>query len=556
MTQPATSPLPLPAAPPEDAPSAEKVLRKLFLTLFLRGRTSRGLKPIRTPKSIGTKLSTTLVAYAATGFVACMFIRQPIVALAIYLHGMTFIFLGMFVAASAGEVLFNKDEAEILLHRPISPRALLWSKVRVLIEVSLWLAAAFNLVGLFVGLTAPGGGWQFLIVHVVSTILEALFCTGSIVLVYQVCLRWLGRERLDTWMTSAQVLAVIAVILSSQLMPRIMDRLDTLLDMGLRAWWIALLPPAWFAGFDDAFAGSGSTDSFILAGLAIAATAIVLLLAFGKLAGDYQSGLQSISETVPQRPARAKRRRWIDLLVNSPPLKWWLRQPVERAAFLLTTAYMLRDREVKLRLYPGIAPMLAMPVIFLLPDYAAHGHGSSPFGNAFVILFMSNYVGIVPLLALSILQYSQQWQASDLFRAAPMIGPGALCHGARRAVLVFLTLPLILFLAAIAYFGPAGHSSLLLLIPSVIAVPVFALLPNLGGHAVPLSTAAAEANSAARAIIMILAMIVGAGLAGIAYWAWVDNWFGRLLLAEAVVAAASYAMMRRSITRARWPSME
>jgi hypothetical protein len=554
MTDPSAPPLPLPAALPERVQRPEQILRRLFLTLFLRGRTSRGLNRSFAPKSVGTKLSTTLGAYAATGLLACMFIRQPVMALSIYLHGMTFIFLGMFVAASAGEVLFNKDEAEILLHRPISPRALLWSKVRVLVEVSLWLAGAFNLAGFFVGLTAPGGGWQFPIVHAVSTLLEALFCTSAIVLVYQLCLRWFGRERLDGLMTSAQVIVVIAAVLSSQILPRIMSQLDSLIDFSARSWWIALLPPAWFAGFDDAFSGSGSTSSFVLAGLGVAATAVVLALAFGKLAGDYQSGLQAISETVSKRRSRPNRRRWIDVLVNSPPLSWWLRDPVERAGFLLTSAYMARDRDVKLRLYPGIAPMLALPIILLLPNYGPHGSQSSAVGNIFIIAFMGNYIGIVPMLGLSVLQYSQQWQASDLFRAAPMVGPAGICHGARRAVLLFLTFPLLVILAAIA--GHAGRSHVLLLFPGVIALPVFALLPHLGGHGVPLSVAAEEANSAGRAIFMFVAMGISAGLSGLAYWAWIAGWYGWFLLGEALVAGIVYALLRRSISRAHWSSME
>src|SRR5206468_1735165 len=98
------------------------------------------------PKSIGRKLAGSLLVYAAVGFLALSFVRQPVFAMAIYLHAMTFIFLGMFVAASAGEVLFNKEEADILLHRPVTAGALLWAKVSVLIQVSLWLAGAFNLV--------------------------------------------------------------------------------------------------------------------------------------------------------------------------------------------------------------------------------------------------------------------------------------------------------------------------------------------------------------------------------------------------------------------------
>ena len=223
------------------------------------------------------------------GLLAIPFLRQPVFALAVYLHAMTFVFLGMFVASSAGEVLFNKEEADILLHRPINARALLWAKVRVLIEVSLWLAGAFNLAGLMVGLTARDGHWWFPIVHILSTALEALFGTGCVVMIYQLCLRWFGREKLDALMTTAQVLISVAAVLSGQLLPQLIFRLDKVVGFTAKTWWIALLPPAWFAGLDDALSGTMQRSSWLLGGIALAVTAAVLGLAFGKLAKDYQT---------------------------------------------------------------------------------------------------------------------------------------------------------------------------------------------------------------------------------------------------------------------------
>src|SRR5258708_354361 len=136
-----------------------KTLRRLVLTLFLRRRSSRGLQKGKAPKSVATKLSTTLLVYALLGLMALFFRGQPIFTLSIYLHGMTLVFLGMFVASSAGEVLFNKEEGDILLHRPVTPRALLQAKVGVLLHVCLWLAGAFNLAGSFVWAAGPAGGW-------------------------------------------------------------------------------------------------------------------------------------------------------------------------------------------------------------------------------------------------------------------------------------------------------------------------------------------------------------------------------------------------------------
>src|SRR6267154_5499324 len=145
--------------------SPGRTLRRLFLMLFLRGRTSRGLRKDKAPKSIGRRLGFALLFYALFRLMALSFIRQPVFALSLFIHAMTLVFLGMFVAASAGEVLFNKEEADILLHRPITPQALLWAKISVLVRVSLWLAAAFNGVGFFVGIGAKYGGWLYPLAH-------------------------------------------------------------------------------------------------------------------------------------------------------------------------------------------------------------------------------------------------------------------------------------------------------------------------------------------------------------------------------------------------------
>ena len=108
-----------PVAPPpllpEQIPPPERTLRRLFLTLFLRGRGARGLNKQGAPKSVGQKLALSLAFYFLFGWIALYFLHQPVFALAVYLHAMTFVFLGMFIASSAGEILFNKEEADILL---------------------------------------------------------------------------------------------------------------------------------------------------------------------------------------------------------------------------------------------------------------------------------------------------------------------------------------------------------------------------------------------------------------------------------------------------------
>ena len=260
--------------------SVSRTLQQLYLTLFLRGRSARGLNKAQSPKSVAGKLWGTLAMYGLVGLLALTFLSQTSFILSFYLHGMSLLFLGMFRASSAGEIQFNTDEAEILLHRPVEPRPLLWAKVFVLTRLSLWLALAFNLTGLIMGSVGRNGTWLFLPVHLASTCLAALFCSGSVVLLYQLCLRWFGRERLDNLMTGAQVLLAVGMMAVSQMVPLMMRTMGpTAVSIGGK-WWMFLLPPAWFAGFDEVFTGRATPSSWALAGIGIAVTATVLALAF------------------------------------------------------------------------------------------------------------------------------------------------------------------------------------------------------------------------------------------------------------------------------------
>ena len=548
-----------PAAPPPQKPARtpEQTLRHLFLTLFLRGRSARGLQKSGVPQSVGKKLAWTLILYAAIGCIALVFRHQPVFALSLYLHGMTLMFLGMFVAASAGEVLFNQQEADILLHRPVAPRALLWAKIAVLVQISLWLAGAFNVAGLFAGISAADGGWSYPVVHALSTVLEALFCTGSVVLMYQLCLRWFGRERLDGLMTTAQVLLAITVVAGGQIVPRMMGQFGDLSRLATDSWWLPLLPPAWFAGLDDALAGSGHGSSWLLAAVGLAVTGTILWLAFGKLANDYVAGLQAIGETSPAAPAARARRRWVGRLTAVPPLSWWLHDSVSRASFQLTLAYLLRDRDMKLRIYPGIAPMLVMPFIMLLQGHGMNTRQGGQGMGGFGIAFAGAYLGLIPMLALSMIQYSQHWQAADLFRAAPLASPGALYHGARRAVLLCLVLPLVAVFGLLAWLlGGGAGTNLLLLLPGLILVPLYALIPGLGGRAIPLSQSTESAKSAGRGLRMIWVMLSSFAVAGIASWFWSIGWFWPFMLVETLVVAGLYALLRHWVNTTRWPSME
>jgi hypothetical protein len=190
---------------------------------------------------------------------------------------------------------------------------------------------------------------------------------------------------------------------------------------------------------------------------------------------------------------------------------------------------------------------MVMPLIFLF-----QGRSTGSFGLA----LCGGYLGMVPLLGLTLLQYSQQWQAADLFRTTPLPGPSRISDGARRAVLCFLGLPALLLVGTLGLTLPNESSNILLLIPGLIAMPLFALYPTLGGKSVPLSLPIEEAKSAQSGLKMVGVIMVSTVLAAITVWAWTGDWFWWLVVGEAIVAIGVYVAMRAAQAKARWEPME
>ncbi|MEI9896183.1 MAG: hypothetical protein WDN28_20540 [Chthoniobacter sp.] len=195
--------------------------------------------------------------------------------------------------------------------------------------------------------------------------------------------------------------------------------------------------------------------------------------------------------------------------------------------------------------------MLVMPIIFLLP-----GHREEAGMGNFGVAFAGGYLGMAPLFALNLLQYSQQWQAADVFRVAPMPGPAPLCAGARQAVTCFLTLPLVLGFALIVWCLHGETTNLALLLPGLITLPIFTLVPHLGGRSVPFSRAGEEAKSTRRGLDFFVVMLLSVSLSFLTTWSWDAGWFWWLLAGEVAVAATAYAIMRVSLASMRWPSMD
>jgi len=384
-----------------------------LLRAYLR-MSARGVALLRNREGMPSSLAYVLVMYAILGAFAGLmaFARIDVLSYSIALDWMTFLAVGTAAVVESNDVLFDPLEEEILLPRPVHPSTVLAAKGLALIGFTSMLAGALNLLPTAIGWMARGARPWFPLVHIASIALLVVFTCAAVVCTYGIVLRVFGRERFDNIAVYAQIGMMVVFMGGYQILPRMMPEHGDPSGETTVMRYLLATPPAWFASI-DATLGADVTalEPRICAGLALLSTLVLAWLAIGKLSTSYSDIAPQRADTPPteQReeadlaaPAKQRRRIW------NPITRLWLRDPVERGAFRLASAYIRSDREVKLRLYP----QLGVFVMFIVLQSTERGDDRS----SFFPMAMLAFAGAIPLTAIEALRMSSHHAAADLFR--------------------------------------------------------------------------------------------------------------------------------------------
>lgn len=503
-------------------------LLKCYFRLSTRGRVTQSIGRGGKRRSVFWVLGMYMFVGLMNGLML-LAIQLDVFTYTVMLHSMTFLVVGLAVTAESGDILFNMNESDVLLHRPIHPRTLLLAKSLNLIAFTLILAGALNLFPTFFGLAARGARPWFPLVHVISITMLCVFCAAAVVCTYGLVIKFLDREKFDNFAAWSQVGMSILFIGGYQVVPRLLQRFAGL-TFEPYARYLLPLPPAWFAGIDSWVAGDlPFVDALPLVVCGLVFTAGLAYVAIGRLAPSYGEGLTRLSESRSRtpKPTRVRRR---STSIRNPILRWWLRDPIERWAFRLAAVYMRRDRDIKLRLYPSLSFFLVFPLISLLDR-------NRGVFSAFMPLMTIWILGTMPITALETLRMSPHYAAADIFAVAPLCSAAPVFHGVRKAIIFYLVVPSISIAGIlIAYLAPGGRESLLLAVPGLIAIPTLSLLPGLVEEYLPLSRPAARGEQSTRNMgLMFLTMFAMLGVVGVSWLAWTSGYLWVLIVIELVV---------------------
>jgi hypothetical protein len=484
-------------------------LRALLIAywrIMRRGRAA-GMLASRGGSGRGSALPILLVLYGALGALigAALVETADAVLYGFALHAFTVFVCGMALTLESGEILFSRVEKDVLGHRPVAPATLLLAKGIHLFAFGLLLAGSVNAIPAFIGLGLKGARPWFPVAHLAAVAGQTAFVCAAVVFVYGAIARFVGRERFEAVATWAQIGASVMFVVGYQLVPHLFSRLGT--GTSVPPLLILSTPPGWFAAVGAILAGAGAPALLPASAVGLVLTSTLAWVAVRSLSAGYAERLASIDEGSPRRNAAARVPAAIRRF--DAGVRFWLRDPVERAAFSLAAAYMSRDREMKQRLYPSLAGFLVIPLMGIV---------SPARGPRVPILALASLamLAVVAVSALETLRVSSQHAAADVFRAAPLESAWGLFQGVRKAVFVFVALPAGLVVTAlVAFVIPGGRSDMIAGIPMILAIPTVSLLPGVVDTYVPLSRPVVHGEIAGQTAVLMFGGMILTGVLGV-----------------------------------------
>jgi ABC-2 type transport system permease protein len=473
----------------------------------------------------------------------------------------TLFIVALAVIAESGNIIFNETEPDIIGHLPVNSRTVFAAKVLNIFFFTLLLATAANILPTIAGVFIRGSNALFLLAHSLSAILSALFATMLVLTSYGLLMRYVDKQRFNNFIAYAQTGFSVFLILGYQVMPRLVESYQLQANPANQKYFL-LYPPAWFSGITLVIMGKVGWMSLTSAALAVISLLIVSFVGLRKVAAGYstfaaQLAYDSNMQTGKTNRAVAASKDASQNLSHqtsfSNNLKaFFLRKPVERAVFDLVAAYLKRDREIKVRLYPSFSYIIIFPLLGVIT-----GGLSDPFihqGAMLNSIIGAAMIPFVTAVAAGVFLFSEHYQASYIFRAAPVADLSDIHRGLRKAAQAYIALPgaLVLLIFYTILWRNFFHA-FLLIAPWVILTPMILMFPFIGQEFLPLSRKYQKGQQSARSmVIFFLSFLCMAGVTAVqnlSIQGSVPYWM--FLTGVLVFSAISYFILRKISGEAR-----
>ncbi len=447
-------------------------------------------------------------------------------------------------------VLIDVRDNFIILPKPVNDRTFLVARIlHIAIHISKMAIPLFLPAAIVVIIQHGIGG---LAAFLLALLLATVFSIFLINATYLAILRFSKPEKFKSIINYLQIGFTILVYGGYQLLPRLINK-SLLEKFDLNELpWINAVPSYWFASLwqmvtQPVWIPNLIIGSFLAIGMPVAGIYLVVKV-FAPAFNQKLSLISGTSDNAPTLLSKGKKSlSWGDRIS-----KWITSPGPEQMGFDLSWRMMLRSREFKMQVYPGIGYILVLLIVFMFQKnnlYASSFLINNP-ENRFGILVVLYSPALLIMAAASQLHLSQSWKASWIYQMSPAQKPGQIINGSIKAVIAqFMILPFLLIgISGISLNGVAMLPSLLLsagmqtMMLYLVSLINNAYLP----FSQPITKSGGDGTSVANGI---LAMII-IGIIVFIHWGIFSNIW--LVLTLAVVSLSITWLIHKRITNKPW----
>ncbi len=437
----------------------------LAAKLIIDDRRATGLYKVRrqnqTSETSNATLFTMLMSMLTGLFLCVSFMLSDDVTRMTLYFGMFGFLLAMFLITDFSDILIDTKDNLIILPKPVS--GITFTVARLL---HIWIhlvkiVLPLSLSGFLFTLFSRGimGGFSFYICIFFLTLLTFTFVNA----IYLMIVGLFSPGKLNSIISSLQIIFSVIMYASFQLLPRIMDQAEIESLVMQKSWWTWLIPAYWFAqAWNFMFTLSLQDDAVLGLCLSIIIPVVGIWMVVRYLAPAFFRKISLIySDVSIQQGKRKSKSETGQQGISSLLASLFGKSVMEREAFRFTWKMTGRARDFKMKVYPQVGYLLVLLVMFSFRSWKQLMLIDTSFteihDSRMIILILSMIYFSVFIFMGAVLQlpFSEQFRSGWIYFIAPVENPGLIIRGAIKACLIkFLLIPIcFLTIFGLSIFG-------------------------------------------------------------------------------------------------------
>lgn len=378
-----------------------------------------------------------------------IFIIPSLFLAMVILHTYLIFMMSMTLITDFSTVLLDTTDNQIILPKPVNSRTIFVSRLVHILVYLLQFSIAF--IGLPLIFVFIKYGFFSGIACFVTLMLTVGLSVVATYLLYALILRFGSEQKIKNIIGYFQIAMTLIIVAGFQLLPRFID-LDNLNFNFILHWYSYIMPPVWSGMSIEAVHSHNFNEIhvlMILCNLLIPIVALWLMVKFIGPSFSKKIAMLGINNEVIKKKIGFKKSKK-DLSDLLAPIV--CHNSIESAGFEKVWKITSRDKNFKIRFYPGVGYMLVL--IFLIvfrngKNFAVSWH-ELPSTKMYLAFIYAPIMAMTSSLA--ILPYYENYQAAWIYQSTPLNKPGEIISGAIKALIVKFFIPLFLFLFIVSYF--------------------------------------------------------------------------------------------------------